>query len=99
MDLKPRFTNDFEFGRNMAKILLCATLTTAIVSLFLFQNNVQAQNIMVGFTVVLFAALVYTMWRYCKCPRCGRHIVGGVLVVKVCPHCKRHLSSGQKMKK
>jgi len=89
----------FEYGRKIVKYLLIASLLAAGASLFFFKDNVSAQYTLMGLTLVMFLGIFYFMARYCKCPRCGRTIILGVLAVTSCPHCHRNLETGRKTKK
>lgn len=88
--------SDFELGRSRLKIFVFGAIIPAIASLF-FKGT--AQSVLTAITLVLFAAAIWTLFKYCRCPHCGKLIFMGVLAIRVCPRCRYDLITGKKAKK
>lgn len=97
--MKARYARTFEYGKQMAKTtLICSIIACAVNLLFLPSGSI-AQLIGLSLSLVLMATTVVAMYKYCRCPYCGKRIMMGVLTVKACPSCHRNLVSGKKVKK
>ena len=93
------YGNSFVESRELAKKLAIATVISGAASFIADGADSAIQFWLLAFTLVLCAATVYIIVRYCRCPYCGKHILVGVLKVKVCPACRRNLETGKKAKK
>jgi len=92
------YINSFVRGRELLKKLLVGDIIAAILSAFTRANP----GVMAFFTfatVILFVAIIYVALKFCRCPKCGKRILLGVLAVESCPRCKSNLTTGKKMKK
>lgn len=92
------YTNHFVYGRELMKKLLIATVAAAVLAFFL-QGNQMLATLLTAITLMLFAAVIYIMVKFCRCPNCGKVIFLGVLAINTCPRCKRSLVTGNKIKK
>ncbi len=90
--------NDFQYGQERVKQLMGAAVVSCLLAVLCnFSPALQ-----IGLTMLTLAAAVWAfviIFRYCKCPSCGKQIAFGVLALKTCPKCKRSLISGNKIKK
>ena len=97
--MKPRFNSSFEHGKRLARNCIVAAIMFCLISLFGVPSSSLAQIVL---TVLAFGCLIATlvvMYKYCRCPHCGKHIMGGVLAITNCPRCHRNLTTGQKTRK
>lgn len=92
------YTNDFTYGRERVKKFMIAAAVSCAVSLFLPQYSAIQLGLM-ALTVLSFATAVVIVFKYCRCPSCGKVIFLGVLRVTACPRCRRSLTTGKKIKK
>ncbi len=92
------YVNEFIYGRDLLKKDVIATVIFCALSI-IFRANITLQGIFAAVTLILFAAGVYIVVKYCRCPHCRKVIFLGVLAVTACPRCKRNLVSGRKVKK
>ena len=97
--MKPKYDSDFDYGTKISKYLLVAAIIGALASVLLTPGGSVAQLVLVGITTVIIISNFYIIYKYCRCPFCGKHIMMGALRVKVCPACKRNLQTGKKTKK
>ena len=97
--MKPSYTSNFEYGKRMSKICMIAAICLCLMSLLLVPAGSMAQGalILAGMAFIIGAFVV--MYKYCRCPHCGKHIMTGVLVITSCPRCHRNLNTGKKTKK
>ena len=92
-----KYENDFVDGRDRLKILLVATVIGCTLSL-LTPKYSYFQVACMCMTVILFVTSLVLIFKYCRCPNCGKVIFLGVMAVKSCPRCHRNLVTGKKMK-
>lgn len=93
------YTNDFTYGKSMLKKIIIAAVI-ACGACFITQNSAPQISFACGVvTVALFIGAIVTVYKYCRCPHCGKVIFLGVLAVTSCPKCKRNLVTGKKTKK
>lgn len=97
--MKARYDRTFEYGKKISKYLLIFAILLCLASLFLAPEGSYLQAALVILTFVLMLSTIYVMYRYCRCPYCGKRIMTGVLTVTACPRCHRSLTSGKKIKK
>ena len=92
-----KYENDFVYGRDRLRILLISTAVGAALSLLSPQYS-WVQVIVMCLTVVLFVTSLALIFKYCRCPNCGKVIFLGVMAVTACPRCHRNLVTGKKVK-
>ena len=92
-----KYENDFVYGRERLRILLVATAVGCAASLLTPQYSL-VQVALMCLTVVLFVTCLPLIFKYCRCPNCGKVIFLGVMALKSCPRCHRNLVTGKKMK-
>lgn len=97
--MKARYSKTFSYGRDMAKTSVILACISCAVTLLFLPSGTTVQIVGVCLTLGLIAATLFIMYKYCRCPYCGKHIMMGVLKVKSCPACRRNLESGKKVKK
>lgn len=97
--MKAKFESSFEYGRRISKYLALCAIFSCLAGIFAADEGSMQQLIFVLISCALFAATVIVMYRHCRCPYCGKHIMIGVLTVKTCPACHRNLVTGKKTKK
>ena len=90
--MKRTYENTFVQGRELTKKLIIATVISCVMSIVCEQIGSPVQPL-------FFAAVIYVMVKYCRCPHCGKRIMFGVLKITVCPSCRRSLITGKKAKK
>lgn len=95
--MKAKFDRTFEYGRKMAKSCVLFAVVLCVLGLFMPQGT-YLQVILIAATLAMLAATVVVMYKFCRCPYCGKRIMLGVLRVKFCPRCRRSLTTGKKMK-
>ncbi|MDO4983641.1 MAG: hypothetical protein Q4E35_08830 [Eubacteriales bacterium] len=93
------YENTFIQGRELAKKLAVGTAVSCVAGILLAQMQSNLELIFITLTFVLFAATIYVIIKYCKCPYCGRRIFLGVLKVTSCPSCHRSFTTGKKVRK
>ena len=92
------YINSFMRGRELLKKLLISDMITAVIAL-MTRSNPTVMGLFSGATVLLFIAIIYVDFKYCRCPSCGKVILLGVLAINTCPRCKHSLTTGKKVKK
>ncbi len=97
--MKVRYESNFEYGKKQAKYCIAAAVILGLVTVFLAPANSMTQTLMLILTVAAMVSCVVIIYKNCRCPYCGKHIMMGVLRVKVCPACNRNLENGKKTKK
>lgn len=95
--MKAKFDRTFEYGKNISKYCVIFAIALCVLSLLVPQGT-YLQVLFIAATVVMLAATVVVMYKFCRCPYCGKRIMLGVLRVKSCPRCRRSLTTGKKMK-
>ena len=95
--MKARFDRTFEYGRNISKYLVIFAIVLCVLSLLVPQGT-YVQIVIIAATLALTIATFVVLYKYCRCPYCGKRIMIGVLRVTVCPRCRRSLTSGKKIK-
>ena len=92
------YENNYVYGRDLLKKLLIAAVIAAV-------GTVVAQpgsGLYFGAFVVAMAAFVtgvVVIFKYCRCPHCGKVIFLGVLALEICPKCRYNFITGKKVKK
>ncbi len=97
--MKPEYTSSFARGQKIVRYLLGLSIAAALIGFFLYTENSTGQILCIVTSLAAMIALIVVIVRDCRCPGCGRRIIGGVLVTTVCPACKRNLYTGEKLKK
>ena len=97
--MKARYERTFEYGKSIARYLLMAAVIFGLAAFLLVPDNRLAQLILILASFGAMVAMVVVMYRYCRCPYCGKRIIAGALAVSSCPTCRRSLSTGKKVKK
>ncbi len=97
--MKVSYPNTFARGQKLARYMLAGAIAAGLIGLLFFPENSPQQTTCVLLSAAFLAATVVVAARLCRCPACGKRIIGGVLVLDVCPRCKRSLYTGDKMKK
>ena len=97
--MKAKFESNFGYGQKIGKYLTAAAVVL-IVSAFLLKNQGSIiQSVLLIAAAAAMVSAVVVIYKFCRCPYCGKHIFFGVMNVKVCPACRRNLSNGKKTKK
>lgn len=97
--MKARYDRTFEYGKKIAKYLVIFAIILCLASLFLAPEGSYLQVTLVVVSFVLMVSTLFVMYKYCRCPYCGKRIMTGVLTITACPRCHRSLTSGKKIKK
>ena len=97
--MKASFPNTFARGQKLVRWLLAFSIAAALAGLLLFTEGTQQQVVCILLSLAFMVGVIVVIARDCRCPACGKRIVGGVLVLSTCPRCKRNLYTGDKMKK
>lgn len=95
--MKAKFDRTFEYGKNISKYCVIFAIALCVLSLLVPQGT-YLQVILIAATLAMLVATVVVMYKFCRCPYCGKRIMLGVLRVKSCPRCRRSLTTGKKMK-
>ena len=94
--MKNKNVSRFTRGKLGTIMLLAASVGVCLYAIkFTEPNSTQ----MLALTVASLALLAAAFWvciRYCKCPYCGKTILGKILTTQYCPHCNRSLNTGAK---
>ena len=96
--MKAKYDSNLEYGKKLAKFLMVAVVVLGAFTVFAGANP-MLQQILLILTVACMIGTVVSVYKYCRCPYCGKHILMGVLRAKVCPSCTRNLTTGKKAKK
>ena len=97
--MKPSFPNTFARGQKLVRYLLAFSIAAAAAGLLLYAEHSTGQLVCILLSLGLMIGVVVVIVLDCRCPRCGRRIIGGVLVLETCPSCKCNLYTGDKVKK
>ena len=97
--MKARYERSMEYGRSLARYFLMGTFLLGMAALLLAGGNQILQLILVLASFASLGAMFYVIWRYCRCPYCGKRIITGALAARSCPACHRNLDNGKKVKK
>ena len=92
------YENDFVYGKRTVKKAVAAAVVCCVATL-VTQNNSSLYMLFFALTVAAFIAAILIVFKYCRCPHCGKVIFLGVLSVTTCSRCKRNLVTGKKVKK
>ena len=92
------YENNFIYGRELIKKLLVVAVISSIGT-FLMRSDPSLQMGLTVVTIGLFVAVFVVLFKYCRCPHCGKVIFLGVLAVTSCPKCRRNLITGKKVKR
>lgn len=96
--MKARFNDTFDYGKKLSKWMVIISVVLALASLLLFPEGSVNKLITVIASIVCFISTIVIIYKFCRCPYCGKRIFMGVLVVTHCPACKRNLKTGKKNK-
>lgn len=96
--MKARFNDTFDYGKKLSKWMVIISVVLALASLLLFPAGSVNKLITVIASIVCFISTIVIIYKFCRCPYCGKRIFMGVLVVTHCPACKRNLKTGKKNK-
>ena len=91
----PKHTR-FIRGKLGTIVLLAASVGLCLYAIKFTEPN---SSQMLGLTIASLALLAAAFWvciNYCKCPYCGKAIIGKILTAQYCPHCNRSLNTGSK---
>ncbi len=97
--MKRIYENTFVQGRELVKRFFAAAMIAAVLGIVCEQLGSPVAPYLLILTTVIMIATVYVMYKYCRCPHCGKHIMAGVFVATTCPSCRRSLITGKKQKK
>ena len=97
--MKPRFNSSFEYGKRLARNCVVAGVVFCLLGLFATPSGSMAQVVLTLCSVCSLVATGVVMYRFCRCPYCGKRIMMGVLAITNCPRCRRNLTTGQKTRK
>ena len=97
--MKVQYESKFSYGQRIVRYLLFAVIALSLAAGLLTPKGSTQQTILVLTAFALIAALLGVIYKYCRCPYCGKRIFAGVLAVKSCPKCRRNLTTGKKVKK
>ena len=97
--MKPSYSNSFARGQKLVRYLLGGSILLGLFGFFIYNSSPAQQTLCMLFSLVMMVSAVVCMVRFCRCPRCGKVIIGGVLVLETCPRCKCNLYTGEKVKK
>ncbi len=97
--MKVSYPNTYARGQKLVRILLALAIAAAAAGMLLFREGTVQQAGCLVVSLAMLVGVVAAALRYCRCPYCGRRILGGVLVLEVCPGCRRSLYTGDKLKK
>ena len=97
--MKARFDRSMEYGKQLVRFFLLLTFVLGLAALLLANGNQTLQLILLIASFVSLGMMAASIWRYCRCPYCGKRIIAGALAAKSCPACHRSLETGKKLKK
>ncbi len=96
--MKARFEDTFDYGKKLSKWTVIISVLLALAGMLLFPADSLNRIIFMLASLACFVATVVIIYKYCRCPYCGKRIFMGVLVVTHCPACRRNLKTGKKSK-
>ena len=97
--MKARFNSNFEYGKRISKYTMVGAVLCGLTTVLLTPPGSILQLIFLLSTTAFMVATFVVIYKNCRCPYCGKHIMMGALRVKVCPACNRSLENGRKTKK
>ena len=97
--MKARYDRTFEYGKKIVLYLVILVIVLGLAAALLVPEKSTPQIILIIGAFACLAAALFVVYKYCRCPYCGKRIFGGVLAVKSCPKCRRNLITGKKVKK
>ena len=92
------YENDFVYGRRLLKIAMAAAVIFCIATL-LVPNGSSLYLTFFVLTIAAFVLSAVIIYKYCRCPHCGKLIFLGVLSITTCSRCRHDLITGKKVKK
>ena len=92
------YENDFVYGRDLIKKIFLLSVIFCVLTLAM-QNDPTMKVVFFILTVLSFVAVFVVLFKHCRCPKCDKVIIFGVMAVTACPRCKRNLITGKKVKK
>ncbi len=97
--MKASFPNTFARGQKLVRFLLALSIVAALAGLLLYAEHSTGQLVCIFLSLAMMIGVITVIARDCRCPRCGKRIINGVLVLETCPKCKCNLYTGDKVKK
>ena len=92
------YENDFVYGRRILKGAMAAAVVCCLATLIV-PNGSSLYLTFLVLTLAAFAMAAVVIYKYCRCPHCGKVIFLGVLSITTCTRCKHDLITGKKVKK
>ena len=92
------YENNFVYGKSLLKKIMVGAVICCAGTIFTKAYPALYAGLFV-FAIVFFAAAMWTIYKYCRCPHCGKVIFLGVLSLEICPKCRYNLITGKKAKK
>ena len=86
----------FMRGKIATIFLLIAAIAACIVAIRFTEPNSTEMLMLTILSLVLLVGAVLTCVCFCKCPYCGKPVVGKILTAQYCPHCNRDFNTGAK---
>ena len=91
---------NFQKAVSLAKSLLLAALVLSVLGLTMGGAELATlRAVFTGIAMFLVMLALYFIFRYCRCPYCGKQIFFGVSKATSCPRCRRNFVTGKKVKK
>lgn len=90
----------FQKAVSVSRGLLLAALVLCVLGLTMGGAEVATlRAVFTGVAMFLVLLALYFIFRYCRCPYCGKQIFFGVSRATSCPRCRRNFVTGKKVKR
>ncbi len=90
----------FQKAVSTARTLLLIALVLCVLGLTMGGADLATiRAVTTGLAMLLVIVALYYIFRYCRCPYCGKQIFFGVSKATSCPHCRRSFATGKKVKR
>ena len=90
----------FQKAVSTARTLLLIALVFCVLGLTMGGAELATfRAIVTGIAMFLVLIALYFIFRYCRCPYCGKQIFFGVSKATSCPRCRRNFLTGKKVKR
>lgn len=90
----------FQKAVSTARVLLLIALVLCVLGLTMSGAELAMfRAVTTGLAMLLVIVALYYIFRYCRCPYCGKQIFFGVSKATSCPHCRRNFVTGKKVKR
>ena len=89
----------FQTAKKTVITLMAVIVVFCVTALIMRGSNEPVAAILSYSALALLAFLTSTIFKWLRCPYCGKVLLRKLVWLKVCPECKRNLDTGLREKK